>query len=203
MCKSSRVRIRYGEVSTFGFRGSVLLDIHTLSIPSLRRLPTSVPQTTAASARGLLSASTLSVSTAALSHVNTGARYALQLCVLGPCGAPRLAGSSAPSSASPSSRAPSYFRQQLSCFGAAEGTCSHFYRGRLLCSGGKTTLWFHALSGRGGRGEKRGRNPSEDFRISHNQNKTKQNGFVSHPNRRFICSAKLTKCLLCPRLIAA
>lgn len=131
--------------------------------------------------QGLLSASTLSVSAAALSHVNTGSRYAHQLCVLGPYGAPRLAGSSGPSSASPSSGAPSHFRQQLSCFGAAEETCSHFYRGRLLCSGGKTTLWFHALSGR----EKWGRNPSEDFHISHSQNKTKQNGFVSHPNRRF------------------
>lgn len=33
--------------------------------------------------------------------------------------------------------------------------------------------------------------------------KTKQNGSVFHPDHRFICSAKLTKCLLCPRLIAA
>lgn len=78
---------------------------------------------------------------AALSHVNTGFHYALKLCVLGPCGPPRLPGSSVPSSASASSRAPSSFCQQLSCCGAVEESC------RLLCSGGKTTLWFHALPG--------------------------------------------------------
>lgn len=85
---------------------------------------------------------------AALSHVNTGFHYALKLCVLGPCGPPRLPGSSASSSASASHRAPSSFCQQLSCCGAVEETCSQFYRGRLLCSGGKASLWFHALSGR-------------------------------------------------------
>lgn len=96
--------------------------------------------------------------------------------------------------------APSSFRQQLSCCGAVEETCSQLNRGRLLCCGGKTTLWFHALSGEvKKKRERERRNPSEDF----TQSKQNKIVFFSDSSRCFICSAKLIKCSLCQRLVAA
>lgn len=132
--------------------------------------------------QAVLSASTLSASTAALSHVNTGSRYALPTVCFGP------------------PRRPSACRQLSAELGFTEQQSAELLPPAAVllwgCRGNLQPLLQrqivvqrrenHTVVSRSvGEGEKRGRNPSEDFHISHSQKKTKQNGFVSPPKPPF------------------
>lgn len=151
--------------------------------------------------QAVLSASTLSASTAALSHVNTGSRYALPTVCFGP---PRR-----PSACRQLSAELGFTEQQSAellppaavlLWGCRGNLQPLFTEADCCAAEGKPHCGFTLCRGGGEKGEEILLRIFTFHTVKRKQNKTV---LFPHPNRRFICSAKLTKCLLCPRLIAA